>query len=60
MRVARAVGGDDLRARLTTAAGSGEPWARRHAGYVLWLLDRPDAPDTVHVWQTWLASDAGG
>ncbi|MFB6837974.1 hypothetical protein [Streptomyces sp. NPDC056361] len=60
VRVARAVGGEDLRARLETAAGSGEPWARRHAGYVLWLLDRPDVPNSVHVWQTWLASDAEG
>ncbi|WP_103533507.1 hypothetical protein [Streptomyces sp. SM11] len=36
-----------------------KPWARRHAGYVLWLLDRPEVPNTRHVWRTWLAAASG-
>ncbi|MGW7088953.1 hypothetical protein ACWGH2_36380 [Streptomyces sp. NPDC054871] len=56
VRVARAVDCDDLRGRLETAARSDNPWARRHAGYVLWLLDRPEVPNTRHVWRTWLAA----
>ncbi|WP_327350781.1 hypothetical protein [Streptomyces sp. NBC_01304] len=60
LRVARAVDSDDLRARLETAARSHNPWARRHVGYVLWLLDRPEVPNTIHVWQTWNAAEATG
>lgn len=56
VRVARAVDSDDLRGRLETAACSDSPWARRHAGYVLWLLNHPEVPNTRHVWQTWLAA----
>ncbi|MEV2256200.1 hypothetical protein AB0I94_37535 [Streptomyces sp. NPDC050147] len=56
VRVARAVDSDDLRGRLETAARSDNPWARRHAGYVLWLLDHPEVPNTRHVWRIWLAS----
>ncbi|MFG2439710.1 hypothetical protein [Streptomyces sp. NPDC048508] len=56
VRVARAVDGDDLRGRLETAARSDNPWARRHAGYVLWLLDHPEVPNTRHTWQTWLGA----
>ncbi|MFE9456979.1 hypothetical protein [Streptomyces californicus] len=56
VRVARAVDSDELRGRLATAARSDNPWARRHAGYVLWLLDHPEAPNTRHIWQTWLAA----
>ncbi|MFI1441359.1 hypothetical protein [Streptomyces fructofermentans] len=66
VRVARAVDGDDLRDRLGAAARSDDPWACRHAGYVLWLLDHPEVPNTRHVWRTWLdtapvadRSDAG-
>lgn len=55
VRVARAVDGEDLRRRLGTAAASDNPWARLHAGYVLWLLDRPEVPNTHHVWRTWVA-----
>ncbi|MFD0396046.1 hypothetical protein ACFQ3Z_43910 [Streptomyces nogalater] len=54
VRVARAVDGEDLRGRLERVACSDNPWARRHAGYVLWLLDRPELPNTRHVWRTWL------
>ncbi|GGX89410.1 hypothetical protein [Streptomyces fructofermentans] len=54
---ARAVDGDDLRGRLDRARRSDDPWARLHAGYVLWLLDRPELPNTRHVWRTWLAMD---
>ncbi|MCF0089608.1 hypothetical protein OG983_18715 [Streptomyces jietaisiensis] len=55
VRVARAVDGGELRHRLGTAAVSDNPWARLHAGYVLWLLDRPEIPNTRHVWRTWVA-----
>lgn len=58
VRVARAVDSADLRGRLGRAAGSDSPWARCHAGYVLWLLDRPDLPNTRRVWQTWLSGKA--
>ncbi|WP_256727358.1 hypothetical protein [Streptomyces acidiscabies] len=53
VRVARAVDSQDLRGRLSTAAQSDNRWARRHAGYVLWLLDHPELPNTLHVWRTW-------
>ncbi|MEU2494222.1 hypothetical protein [Streptomyces sp. NPDC007883] len=56
VRVARAIDSDDLRNRLATAAGSDSPWARRHAGYVLWLLERPEVPNTRRVWRSWLES----
>ncbi|MEU3206129.1 hypothetical protein ABZ702_20095 [Streptomyces cyaneofuscatus] len=59
VRAARAVDGNDLRIRLQTAARSDNPWAQRHAGYVLWLLDRPEVPNTRHVWRTWLAAASG-
>lgn len=55
VRVARAVDGDDLRTRLNRAHHSENPWAQLHAGYVLWLLDRPELPNTRRVWRTWLA-----
>ncbi|WP_405907503.1 hypothetical protein OG742_21055 [Streptomyces sp. NBC_00828] len=55
VRVARAVDGDELRDRLRRAHRSENPTARLHAGYVLWLLDRPEIPNTRHVWRTWLA-----
>jgi hypothetical protein len=55
VRVARAVDGEDLRHRLGMAAASDNPWARLHAGYVLWLLDRPEVPNTRRVWRTWVA-----
>lgn len=58
VRVARAVDNADLRSRLHRAADSDSPWARCHAGYVLWLLDRPDLPNTRRTWQTWVAGDA--
>ncbi|MEU9923867.1 hypothetical protein AB0H51_21670 [Streptomyces griseoluteus] len=58
VRVARAVDSADLRGRLDRAADSESPWARCHAGYVLWLLERPHVPNTRHVWQTWLAGEA--
>ncbi|MEU8590533.1 hypothetical protein AB0C59_26550 [Streptomyces sp. NPDC048664] len=54
VRVARAVDGADLRARLHRAQRSDAPEARRHASYVLWLLDHPETPNTRHVWRTWL------
>ncbi|GHA06830.1 hypothetical protein GCM10010329_31770 [Streptomyces spiroverticillatus] len=59
VRVARAVDSEDLRGRLESAARSDDPWARRHAGYVLRLLDRPEVPNTVHVWRSWLAARPG-
>ncbi|MFF9677667.1 hypothetical protein ACF1GS_39315 [Streptomyces eurythermus] len=55
VRVARAVDGDELRDRLHRAQRSENPAAQRHAGYVLWLLDRPEIPNTRHVWCTWLS-----
>jgi hypothetical protein len=55
VRVARAVDGDDLRDRLEKAHRSDNPWAQLHASYVLWLLDRPEIPNTRYVWRTWLA-----
>ncbi|MGX1549197.1 hypothetical protein [Streptomyces adustus] len=58
VRVARAVDSPDLRGRLERAADSESPWARCHAGYVLWLLDHPDLPNTRRVWQTWVAGEA--
>ncbi|MGW0858727.1 hypothetical protein [Streptomyces sp. NPDC002690] len=58
VRVARAVDSADLRGRLDRAADSGSPWAQCQAGYVLWLLDRPDMPNTPHVWGAWAAGKA--
>ncbi|MEU3290492.1 hypothetical protein [Streptomyces longwoodensis] len=58
VRVAGAVDNADLRSRLHRAADSDSPWARCHAGYVLWLLDRPDLPNTRRIWQTWVAGEA--
>ncbi|MER7582262.1 hypothetical protein [Kitasatospora sp. NPDC097691] len=55
VRVARAVDSADLRGRLDRAADSDSPWARCQAGYVLWLLDHPDLPNTRHVWRAWVA-----
>ncbi len=55
VRVARAVDGEDLRARLHRSHRSENSWAQLHASYVLWLLDRPEVPNTRHVWRTWLA-----
>lgn len=55
VRVARAVDGADLRGRLARAAAADSPWARCQAGYVLWLLDRPDLPNTPRVWRAWVA-----
>jgi hypothetical protein len=53
VRIARAVDGDDLRAGLTAAVDSDDPWARLHAGYVLRLLDDPALPNSRRVWRTW-------
>ncbi|MFD8544548.1 hypothetical protein [Streptomyces sp. NPDC059649] len=58
VRVARAVDGADLRGRLHRAVDSDSPWARCQAGYVLWLLDHPDMPNTPHVWRAWVAGRA--
>ncbi|MFB8038232.1 hypothetical protein ACFC5Z_36015 [Streptomyces sp. NPDC056004] len=58
VRVARAVDSADLRGRPDRAVDSDSSWAWCHAGYVLWLLDRPDLPNTRHVWQAWVAGGA--
>jgi hypothetical protein len=58
VRIARAVDGDDLRAGLTTAADSDNPWARLHAGYVLLLLDDPALPNSRRTWRTWCERSA--
>lgn len=58
IRFARAVDGNDLRDRLHAACRSDEPWARCHAGFVLWLLDRPEVPATRHVWRSWLTESS--
>ncbi|MFI8456964.1 hypothetical protein [Kitasatospora sp. NPDC085464] len=58
VRVARAVDSADLRDRLDRAVDSDSPWARCQAGYVHWLLDRPDVPNTRHVWRSWVAGTA--
>ncbi|MFE3506230.1 hypothetical protein [Kitasatospora sp. NPDC059160] len=58
VRVARAVDSADLRGRLDRAVESDSPWARCQAGYVRWLLDRPDLPNTRRVWRAWLAGQA--
>ncbi|GAA2263077.1 hypothetical protein GCM10009853_015270 [Glycomyces scopariae] len=58
VRVARAVDGDDLRSGLAMAVDSENPWARVHAGYVLWLLDDPDLPNSRRTWQTWCERSA--
>ncbi|MFF3481795.1 hypothetical protein ACFYXC_00745 [Streptomyces sp. NPDC002701] len=55
VRVARVVDGHPLRVRLEGALRSENPWAQLHAGYVLWMLDRPELPNSRHVWRTWLA-----
>ncbi|MGG2460633.1 hypothetical protein ACO0M4_12580 [Streptomyces sp. RGM 3693] len=60
VRICRVMDGNDLRARLTSAAESDNPWPQRHAGYILWLLDRPEVPNTRHVWRTWLAEHHDG
>ncbi|WP_240106187.1 hypothetical protein [Streptomyces sp. MUM 203J] len=58
VRVARAVDSADLGGRLDRAVGSDSPWARCQAGCVLCLLDRPDMPNTPHVWRAWVAGRA--
>ncbi|WP_307540053.1 hypothetical protein [Streptomyces sp. V3I8] len=55
VRVARVLDGPPLRVRLEAARRSENPWARLHAGYVLWMLDRPELPNSRRVWRTWLA-----
>lgn len=60
VRIARAVDSQDLRGRLSTAAQTDNPWARRQAGYVLWLLDHPELPNTLHVWRTWTTRHPDG
>ncbi|MER5277962.1 hypothetical protein ABT025_19705 [Streptomyces sp. NPDC002809] len=61
-------------ARTASTCASLEPWTVRicaagrkpplgptphgHAGYVLWLLDRPEVPNTIHVRQSWIAAGA--
>ncbi|RZB16789.1 hypothetical protein StrepF001_25630 [Streptomyces sp. F001] len=55
VRVARAIDGDDLRGRPDRAHRSDNPWAQLHASYLLWLLDRPEIPNTRCVWRAWLA-----
>lgn len=57
VRVARAIDGPDLRMKLEAAADADDPWARLHAGYVLWLLDRPDLPNTRRTWEFWRAGN---
>ncbi|MFI5686756.1 hypothetical protein [Streptomyces sp. NPDC051636] len=57
VRVARAVDGAELRDTLARAQRSERPWAQRHAGYVLRLLDHPEVPNTRHEWNTWLAHE---
>ena len=58
--VARAVDSQDLRARLGTASQSDNPSTRRHAGYVLWLLDHRELPNTLRVWRTWATRHPDG
>ncbi|MFI6037776.1 hypothetical protein ACIBBD_27070 [Streptomyces sp. NPDC051315] len=55
VRVARAVDGAQLRDRLHNARRSRNPAAQLHAGYVLWLLDHPETPNTRHVWRSRLS-----
>ncbi len=57
VRVARAVDGEALRATLGAASRSDASWARLHAGHVLWLLDHPEVPNTVHVWRSRIAAE---
>ncbi|MFJ4186652.1 hypothetical protein [Kitasatospora sp. NPDC089509] len=57
VRLARSVDGEDLRRGIAAAAASDSPWARIHAGYLEWMLDHPDTPNSRRVWRTWLASD---
>lgn len=57
VRVARAIDGPDLRTKLEAAADADDPWARLHAGYVLWLLDRPDLANSLRTWETWCAGN---
>ncbi|MFE9429245.1 hypothetical protein ACFYNO_40595 [Kitasatospora sp. NPDC006697] len=57
VRVARAVDGPELRARLDRVAEADSPWARTHAGYVRWLLERPELPNTSRTWRGWLARE---
>lgn len=58
VRVARAVDSADVRGRLDRAVDSDSPWARCQAGYVLWLLDHPELPNTRRVWRAWVAGRA--
>jgi hypothetical protein len=55
VHMARALDGPDLRTRLAEAADSENPWARLHAGYVLWMLDHPYTPNSRYTWETWCA-----
>jgi hypothetical protein len=57
VRVARAIDGPELRTRLEAAADAENPWARLHAGYVLWLLDRPDLANSRRTWEIWCAGN---
>ncbi|MFD9129437.1 hypothetical protein [Kitasatospora sp. NPDC059571] len=54
VRVARAVDNPGLRRRLATAAASDDAWARTHAEYVLWVLDRPGMRIRRRTWTDWL------
>jgi hypothetical protein len=55
VRVARVLDGQPLRVRLEAVRRSENPWAQLHAGYVLWMLDRPELPNSSRVWRAWLA-----
>jgi hypothetical protein len=58
-RLARAVDGADLRIRLDAVAGGPDPAHRARAGYLLWVLEHPEAsrPKTSQ-WLTWHAKRA--
>lgn len=58
--IARAIDGDDLRARLSRIGDSGPPWARDQAGHVLWLLHNPHVPINRANWFRWLAAHRAG
>ncbi|WP_406278829.1 hypothetical protein [Embleya sp. NBC_00896] len=55
-RIARAVDGEDLRARLEKIRATGAPWARDQAGHVLWLLRNPQVPINRANWFRWLSA----
>jgi hypothetical protein len=58
VRLARRLDGPGLRARLRAAATENDEQTRLRAGYLLWLLDHPDARIRSSKWRQWVRTVA--